>query len=601
MPEELTKILANFQSGLTYRKLDDDALNISRDAAANTLGDDDFADWALVSDSPKVMVNYTKTFITSLASKLSANPFRPEDDTLASVGIALRLDAMFTDVYKDVLSDGYAYLGVGIVDSIPEVKPIDARYILTNGDDPTLRDATDAVVFEVVQKGKDEESFGVFPTGYVEFDPTTERVITSHYYKDTKKNIFCLDIYDTYDGKPKHYVLEHIDRIPIVRFVGDKIELGDKRFHYRGLYFMTASILKALTLCATKIQIRTAAEDDDNYIAQYDAIINHLSDWRNRGVKTYDKTDANGNDSDSITPIIHDNSFLINAFNVWKSAISDMLGPVVASNSEAVTREEVLARNEIRDAITNCYMSKLCDSIEEVYRCIQMFTTADAKKVVIVGGYIEAVKRNKAIEQLNTVYTYAQKSGLNTQGFVTEFLRLTDIPNDIKARIGKTLMQDPFASPQTLQLKQTIKQLQQQSAIKDQQIAILKTQATQRLERQSEYTAMQERVKRGELAFKQWQQEQKETQEGRMEVLKQALTKGDVKAALDILAQIEQRSQLVMSQPAVEQNVVQADPTYTASTQAQLNSTEQQAIARAKAAQGVSDVLGNSSNNSPAQ
>lgn len=576
MPNDLTTILDRFQSRLTYQELDRKALDISRSIAAGNLGaDDSYAEWAMLSNDPIVMVNYVKTFITTIAAKLAANPVRPEQDDLAEIGLALRLNALFADSYADTLADGYAYLGIGMVNDTPQVRQIDARYIMFNGDDLTLKDSTEIIVFEIVPRETDAIRSSVFPTGYVDFDSQNERVITSYYHIHEKTGEFILDIYEDYDSKPKNYVLAGLNRIPIVRFAIDKIELGDKRFHYRGLYYQTASVLKAMTVAATKIQIRTSTSDDDNYIVPKDGIENHMAVWQNSGVKTYDRKDANGEAVESPIPIQHDNQFLINAYQNWKSTISDILGPVVASSSEAVTREEVIARNEVRDAIANTYMMKMCDSIAEVYRCIQMFMHGTTTKVTIVGGFIDSVKRTKYNTELTAIYTYAKESGLNTQGFVSEFLEASDLPMDTKQRIGATLKQDPFASPKVQQLTVQIKQLQAQLQEKDQQITMLRIQATQRLERQAEFVAMQERVKRGELAFKQWSEEQKDTQEGRMALLDAALKAGDVQGALQILHSIESRDSLVTSQPAVAENMSQSDPIYDNSVAANLATTQQ--------------------------
>lgn len=574
MSNALTKVLETFQNRLTYRELDSKALDISRAAAAGNLGSGDYADWAMVSDDPLVMVNYVKTFITSLASKLSASPFQPESDVLAEAGVHLRLNSLFTEVYTDVLADGYAYVGIGISDGVPQVKQIDARYILFNGDDPTLKDSTGIIVFEISPKDDDDKAkYARFPQGYVEFDESNEKVTTSHYHKDSSTGGYVLDVYTGYDEEPERYELGELDRIPIVRFVGEKVELSDKRFHYRGLYHQTASILKAMTLAATKIQIRTAASDDDNYIVQQDAIANHMHSWANCGVKTCDNKDANGEQIDMPMPIPHDNVFLVNAFQTWKSVISDLLGPVVASSSEAVTREEVIARNEVRDAITNSYMAKVSDSVSEVYRCIQMLTSGDTSKVIVLGGFLDAAKRSKHNAELGLIYNYAKEAGLNTQGFVGEFLNAAELPSDVKDRIGQTLATDPFASPKVLQLTNTIQQMKVAAERQDQQMVLLRVQAAQRLERQAEFVAMQERVKRSDLAFKQWQQEQKDTQQGRMEILKAALKDGNIQAAMQVLSAIEAEDSLVTSQPDVVENIGSFDNDYAVSVQTQLNET----------------------------
>lgn len=545
----LKQVLEKFRPRLAYKELDRKALEISRSAAAGNLGesDDNYAEWAMISDDPLVIVNYVKTYITTQVSKLSGAPFRPEDDNLLKTGLDARLDSVFVESYTDVLNDGYAYVGVGMQDGLPVVKPIDARYIMFNGDEPTLRDATDVVVFEIVPLALDKDDIDnrwqgcTFLGTYVEYDSNSERVKVSHYHKDKKIGQYVLDIYDEDYEKPTSYTLTGLDRIPVIRFIGERIELNDKRYHYRGIYYQMASVLKALALAATKIQIRTAASSDANFIARNDAIANHNETWKNTGTLPIDNVDSNGNDIPPFQFVPHDNEFLVKAFETWKAVIADMLGPTVASGSEAVTREEVIARNEVKDAISNTYLSRMANSIEEVYRCIQMYMYNNPKKVVILGGYIESVKRKKDLESLQRVYGLAKEGGLNTQGIVVQMLALEDLPPNVKTAIAASFQQDPFKSPQVIQLQNTVQALNQTIQKQNQQIALLRLQATQRLERQKEFIDSTERTKRLELALKQWTEEQKQTQEALMAILNDCLSKGDYDGAIQTLEQIKQQ------------------------------------------------------------
>lgn len=554
MPD-LRKVLEKFNSRLNYREKDRDALDISRSLAAGNLGDDkNYAEWAAITNDPLVVANYVKTYITTLVSKLSAAPFRPEKQELAELGVSVRLNSVFTTTYQDVLSDGYAYLGVGMKDGKPVVKPIDARYIMFNGDCPTLSDSTDVVIFEIVPLPLDEDLRDKlkrpdFLISYVDFDQDSERVRVTHYHK-TKGGV-VMDFYDDDYENPTTLQLEGLDRIPVVRFVGERVELSDKRYHYRGIYYMMSSVLKALALAGTKINSRTASSDDDNYIVRKDAIANGNETWKNSGAKEIDNVDQNANPIPPVQFIEHDNQFLMNAFNNWKGVIADMLGPTVASGSEAVTREEVIARNEVKDAISNTYLSRMADSIEEVYRIIQMFKDGDSTEVVIVGGYIDSVKKQKDIGQLVELYTRAKEGGMNTDQFIVQMLKMTDLPLKTKEELVQSFTQDPFKSPQVIQLQQTVQQLNQTIQQQNTQIALLRLQATQRLERQKEFIDSTERTKRLELAYKQWSDEAKQTQEALMEVLKDCLAKGDYDGAISIMEQIKQQSN-----PIITDNVI---------------------------------------------
>ena len=582
----LKEVLDKFSNRLTYRDLDARALDISRSAAAGNLGDNgDYAEWAMMSNDPLVVVNQVKTYITTLTSKLTSQPFRPENEDLFNLGIKLRLNNLLADVYHDVLADGYAFVGIGIDQGIPQVRAIDSRYILFSGDDPTLKDAHDVVVFQIVPRSLDDDlDINSFPEGYVSFNPDEERVITSYYHKEDGE--FVLDVYADYESEPKRYSLKNLNRIPIVRFIGEKVELTDKRFHYRGLYYQTASVVKAMCLAATKIQIRTASSDDSNYLVPIDAISNHMKLWANSGVKTFDTKDSNCNDIGTPIPITHDNEFLINAFNNWKNVLADMLGPVVASGSEAVTREEVIARNEVRDAITNEYLSKFVDSVSEVYRCLQMFIYNDVRPVVVLGGYIESVKRAKYTEALSNIYNIAKDTGLNVQGIPLMMVQNADMPDDYKKAITNIFAKDQYASPVVLQLKQQIQQLQNNNQQQQLQLVQLKIQATQRLERQAEYTEAMERIKKNELLLEQWKEEQKQTQEARMEVLRKLLEQGNSAGAMEMLAAIQRTEAPIVVQPQVAAAVEQTTPDYT--------SDVQQQIAAVSNPQGSQNVAGNS-------
>lgn len=578
----LMQVLEKFKPRLAYKELDKTALEISRSAAAGNLGDgeDNYAEWAMITNDPLVVVNLVKTYITVQVSKLSGAPFRPENEKLLTIGAGIRLNSIFTDTYNDVLNDGYAFLGVGMSEGVPQVKPIDARYILYNGDDPTLRDATDVVVFDILPIDLDSEDHGAMLTpaflgAYVDYDSSAERVKVSHYHKDKKRNIFVLDIYDKDPENPQTVDLPGLDRIPVVRFVGERVELNDKRYHYRGIYYQMASVLKALTLAGTKIQTRTAASDDDNYIVRSDAIANNNESWKNSGAKTVDNVDQNGNEIPQVQFVPHDNDFLMSAFNTWKDVISDMLGPTVASGSEAVTREEVIARNEVKDAISNTYLTRMANSIEEVYRCINMLMNGDSNKVVIVGGYIDSVKRQKDMQNVVSIYNYAKEAGLNTQGMVVEMLALTDLPKETKESIAKTFQQDPYKSPLVVQLQQQNAQSQQTIEALQRQIALLRMQATQRLERQAEFIDSNERIKRLEIAYKQWADEQKQTQEANMRLLEDFLSKGDYLGAASVIATIREQSNSLLSDPVLNTLANLNSPENMQSVQSALASTAQ--------------------------
>lgn len=554
MSERLNNILERFKSKLSYREQDRKALDISRAAASGSLGDGEYSEWALISNDPLVVVNYVKTFITTLASKLASAPFRPAPDALNETVVGMRLNSQITELYKMTLSDGYSFLGLGLKDGKPIANIIDARSIMFNGNDPTLKDATELVVFEVLPKSQDDDFISDFPSGYVEFDSSEEKVRTSYYY--IKEGVVHLDVYEEGKDKPAEYTVDNIDRIPVVRFFGEKFELTDKRYHYRGLYYQMAGIIKATALAATKTQIRVAMSDDANYVAANDAISNHMGTWRNSGVRTIDHFDANGEQiKEPVTPIPHDNGFLIQAFEMWKNITSDMLGPVVQSSSEAITREEVLARSEVRDAIANTYLSNMADSVAEVYRIINSMLTGDTSLVVVQGGFIEAAERNKLLGNITNVYNLAKESGLNAQGFIFEILANSDMPIAMKERVGQLLMQDPFASPLVVQLKQQLQQAQQTIQQQTNQITQLRIMASQRMERQAEYVASQERIKRFEIMFKQWQQENKDTQEARMELMRRLLDAGDTAGALALLQAIQQVDMPVLDEPATQQQM----------------------------------------------
>jgi hypothetical protein len=558
MSEQLNVILERFKSKLSYREQDKKALDISRAAATGSLGDTEYSEWALISNDPLVTVNYVKTFITTLASKLASAPFRPQDDKLNETMLQMRINSLFTELYKMTLADGYSFLGVGLSDGSPIADIIDARSIMFNGNDPTLKDATELVVFEVLPKNPDDNFVSTFPAGYVEFDDTAEKVRTYYYHKEN--GTVYLDIFNEGESEPQHSIIPNVDRIPVIRFYGEKFELQDKRYHYRGLYYQLAGIIKATALAATKLQTRVAMSDDDNYLASSDAISNYKNSWRNAGVKEFDTIDANGDQIKApITPIPHDNAFLIEALNTWKNVTSDMLGPVVQSSSEAITREEVLARNEVRDAIANTYLSNMADSIAETYRVINSLLTGNNNKIIIQGGFLESQQREKTMQQITGVYNLAKESGLNAQGFIFEILANSDLPLRMKERVGKLLMQDPFASPRVVQLTQQLTQAQTTIQQLTNRITQLQIMASQRMERQAEYVASNERIKRAEIMLKQWQQENKDTQEARMEVLRRLLDNGDTAGAMALLQAIQQIDSPVLMKQATQYQMNDAE------------------------------------------
>lgn len=557
--QPLNEILDKFKNKLTYKELDRKALDISRALSAGNISDDkDYTEWAMVTDDPLVIVNYVKAYVTTHVAKLSSSPFRPEDDTLYELGLNLRLNSVFNDTYCDVLNDGYSFLAIGMDNGKPVVRPVDARYIIFNGESPTLRDSTDILIFQIIPKPLDSDSKYDFKdcpglSSYIDYDQTTERVKTS-YYKKTKEGV-TLYIYDEDYEHPQSFPLPNIDRIPVIRFVGERVELNDKRFHYRGIYYQMASVVKALALAGTKIQIRTASSSDANFIVRSDSITNHENSWKNSGSLPIDSIDINGNQVPPIQFVPHDNEFLTNTFNLWKSVIGDILGTTVASGSDAVTREEVIARNEVKDAIANTYLSRVADSIEEVYRCINMLMNGNRNEVIILGGYLDNVKRKKELEALSDIYKLAKDSGLNTQGITIQVLSREDLPSQMKQQLAMSFSSEQFKSQQVQQLEQQISKLKEQISKMSVQNAIAKLQAAQRLERQSDYVQSQERVERLKLAQEQWKAENANKQQMYMEVLKNLLAQGDVTGAQSILVLMEQinSSGSMIADPAINQ------------------------------------------------
>ena len=592
MSEQLNRILENFKSKLSYREQDKRALDLSRAAATGSLGEKEYSEWALISNDPLVVINYVKTFITTLASKLASAPFRPADDKLNDLMLSIRINSKFVELYKMTLADGYAFLGLGIQNGQPIANIIDARSIMFNGTDPTLKDATELIVFEILPKSQDDDFITDFPTGYVDYDPENEKVKTSYYY--IKNGIVNLDVYVDGVAEPSHYEIPNVDRIPVVRFYGEKFELTDKRYHYRGLYYQMAGIIKATALAATKLQIRTAMSDDDNYIVASDAIANNKGTWRNSGVKTIDNYDANGNQiSNPVTPISHDNSFLLQALETWKNVTSDMLGPVVQSSSEAITREEVIARNEVRDAIANTYLANIADSISEVYRVINAMVSGNTNTVVVQGGFIESAQRGKLLNDITNIYQLAKASGLNTQGFIFEILASSDLPMNMRQRLGKLMMQDPFNSPAVQQLKAKLDAANATIQQQTNTITQLRIMASQRLERQAEFVASQERIKRFETMFKQWQQENKDTQEARMEILRKLLDTGDFAGAMAMLQAINKIDTPVLTSPTTQMQMEQADEAIKGDSNASIyNTGGNSGIGQGPVGQSATNTLG---------
>lgn len=563
MSEQLNQILERFKSKISYRDQDKAALDVSRCAAAGNLGEREYSEWALISNDPLVIINYIGTFITVQASKLASAPLRPADDGLNERMLDMRINSQFVELYKSTLNDGYSFLGLGLDNGDPIAKIIDARSIMFNGEDPTLRDATELIVFEVLPRAADENFISTFPAGYVEFDATCEKVRTSYYHKQGGQ--VYLDVYEEGSEEVTSTPIPNIDRIPVVRFYGEKYELADKRYHYRGLYYKLAGVAKATALAATKLQIRVASSDDANYMGASDAVSNHKKEWKNSGMRTFDAIDANGRPiQDPVIPIPHDNDFLIRAVELWKSVTADMLGPVIQSGSEAITREEVLARNEVRDALSNVYLSNMADSVSEVYRIINSLLTGNNAKVKVQGGFLESQQRQQRVAEITNLYNLAKDSGLNAQGFILEVVANCNLPLSVKERVGKLLLQDPFASPKVVQLTQQIQQLQQTIRAQQDRITKLGIMASQRIERQAEWVASQERIKRFELMFKQWQQENKDTQEARMEVLRQLLSNGDTYGAMAMLQAIQQIDTPVLDMQSTQQQMNDATVATTA-------------------------------------
>lgn len=570
---QLQNVLDKLRGTLKYRDIDIKSLDMSRKAAAGNLTDEDYAQWAAITDDPYVSIDLVKTYIRTFKNKLANNPFRPKDDETWAIGELIHLNEKIESGLENTMQDGFTYYGTGIKDGRPIVQQMDARYCIHDGSEPTLKDCKNFVSFSIEPLSFDEidsNNGRNYPSEFVKFDPTCEKVITSHYHTKiktevtidpttglevkNKREIWVLDVYEDYDSKPTTTEIPQVDRCPVVRFVGEKVELSDKRDHYRGLYWTMGSLQKAFQLAATKMQTRVALEDDANYIADAESISDKKASWAGQGVREYHGGNLNGEKITPPIPIQHDNAFLLQTFNAWQACINMMLSPLAQSGSDAVTEEEVKARNEVRDAIAASFLRPAQNTIAEIYRLIRSFLRNDQSEVVIVSGFLESEKRMKEKGELEYLYTKAKDSGLNPQGIVQLMVNKSDLEAESKQIILGTLQQDPYASPLVVQLKTQIQQLQDTIQQQNQKMAILQMQASQRMERQAEYTAMQERVKRAELEFKRWKEEQEQTQAGRMELLKAALQMQNLQMAMQLVEgmAVQAPSPLVTSNPSID-------------------------------------------------
>ncbi len=102
-------------------------------------------------------------------------------------------------------------------------------------------------------------------------------------------------------------------------------------------------------------------------------------------------------------------------------------------------------------------------------------------------------------------------------------------------------------------LQQQLQQSQATIQQLNQQIALLRIQATQRLERQSEAIESDERIKRLEIAQKQWQTEADQSQQARMEVLKRLLDSGDYEGARAVVEAINMQDPPIIADPTIGQ------------------------------------------------
>ena len=451
---QLTQILDQFQNRINYLNIDKKALDFSRKLSSGDVSGDDFKEWAAINDDPTVIVNTIKTNITVLCSQLSSNPFVPVSDALRDIGEYLKLDSIAAEQFQNVLNDGFAYVGLGMSNGRPVIKNIDARCIMFNGEEPTLRDATDVIVFEVRPKDINKEfTVTEFPGQYIKFDANTEYVICSHYHK--VDGGWVLDVYEDCEAEPISYPIMGIDRCPVIRFVGEKYELSDRRWHYRGLYYTMGSLLKAMTLTATKLQTRVATQEDANWILNSEAVSaeSDFNTWSGAGARTIKDKDSNG--VDIRTPfqqVQHDNQLLVNAFQLWNDCITNMLGPVTVSGSDAATREEVIARNQVRDSIVNSFMIPTYNAMCEIYRVINMMMNGDPSPVLLSGGFLDAAKKAKAKAELDYLYVKARESGMNTQPLVQLMVKNSDLEKQSKEIILQNVMQDINQNPVVVNL-----------------------------------------------------------------------------------------------------------------------------------------------------
>jgi hypothetical protein len=201
------------------------------------------------------------------------------------------------------------------------------------------------------------------------------------------------------------HVIQEIEKIPVTRIYAKEVPIDYKR-NWRGLYYLVKDLLRTIDLQMSLVQERIATAPNNQFWIAEESLGNNIEQLSRlndipTAFKTYKATNPNAPGVTLPPPQRNDLATnindLIQAFDIHKTTISQILGTIAGEEKGNETAEAVLLRRENKDTAVNDLIKNLLDSSYLIAELIEEFT---GFKITVQSDIFEKAKQNEELQKI---------------------------------------------------------------------------------------------------------------------------------------------------------------------------------------------------------
>jgi len=201
------------------------------------------------------------------------------------------------------------------------------------------------------------------------------------------------------------HVVQEIGKIPVTRIYAKEVPIDYKR-NWRGLYYLVKDLLRTIDLQMSLVQERIATAPNNQFWIAEESLGNNIEQLSRlndipTAFKTYKATNPNAPGVTLPPPQRNDLATnindLIQAFDVHKTTISQILGTIAGEEKGNETAEAVLLRRENKDTAVNDLIKNLLDSSYLIAELIEEFT---GLKISVQSDIFEKARQNEELQKI---------------------------------------------------------------------------------------------------------------------------------------------------------------------------------------------------------